>query len=51
MSEKHWIVADRDEQSAAEEREREQQAEVRELLSAIAEDHLRRDQMIEAERW
>jgi hypothetical protein len=29
MSEKHWIIADQDEQSVAREREREQRAEIR----------------------
>jgi hypothetical protein len=45
MFEALWVVANRDERAAAEEREREQTATVRELERAIAEDHRRRDQM------
>jgi hypothetical protein len=48
MLEMLWVVADdQDERSAVEQRERAQAAEVRELQRAIAEDHRRRDQMIE----
>jgi hypothetical protein len=48
MLETLWVLAeDQDERSAAEERQRAQAAEVRELQRAIVEDHRRREQMIE----
>jgi len=39
-----WIITDHDERLAAQQREREQAAEMRELERAIADDHRRRDQ-------
>jgi hypothetical protein len=46
MAETDWmVVAELDDRSAAEERQREQDAQVRELQLAIAEDHRLRDQM------